>query len=634
MCGICGFVKLRKDSKHINEQYLMDMNNEMLLRGPDGGGVWLHKENIAGLGHRRLSIIDLSDAASQPMSNEDGTVYVSFNGEIYNHAEIRRELKSTGGHVWKTDHSDTEVIIHAYEQWGIDCIKKFRGMFGIALYDCKNEKLYLIRDRMGIKPVYYSVSNDMLTFASSINAILKAKTGRSEINKKSLYDYLSFGATYGPDTMLSGIKRLVAGEYLCVENGNISKRQYYDVLDYLREDIAAASEDEIQEALISELRISVKLRKMSDVPIGVFLSGGIDSSTIAALFTEGKTEKVKSFCIGYDGFNNNKNYKYQNENHYARQMADFCGAEYYEQLLRLEDVSTGMPNFVRFMEDPIADRTYIANYYVSRLARDNGIVVCQSGEGSDELFWGYGSFRNYLKLLDRIKFKIPDSAKKIFLFSANIARKADTKYYEIMKRSLNNEPVSYVLSEYIYDNEKQKIINEDVRNELKGYTSFDTIKDTYECFKEKSPGKTLVDWISYSDLRFKLPENYLMRVDKMSMANSLECRVPFLDHKFVELAMSIPAGIKIKNYDKKYILKKAIRGFIPDNLIDRKKQGFDVPIADWSMNKFGHDLKDEITNFTKQTGLFNTNYIKNMTDSNKIFLIYNFVVWYKQYIIT
>lgn len=633
MCGICGFYKTNSNAGRIDAKYLEDMNSQMILRGPDGGNIWMQDDNICGLGHRRLSIIDLSPTAGQPMTNEDGSVVIAFNGEIYNHSEIRKELEQIGGHQWKTDHSDTEMIIHAYEEWGMECLQKFRGMFAIALWDGRKRKFYLIRDRIGIKPLYYVIEDGVLTFASEIKAILKVRKKKADINEKALYDYLSFLTTPCDETLFENIYKLRPATYLCFdENGKMSKEKYWDVWDHTHPELYKADDNTISEALISELRTAVNFRKEADVPVGVFLSGGIDSSTNAALFSENNPNKVKTFCIGYD-----QDYEsYQNENHYAKQMAEYCGAEYYERLLTQDDLFDFVPEMVRLQDEPIADPVCVPVYYVSKLARDNGIVVAQVGEGSDELFWGYQGWKTMLKLEKANDLPVPLMLKKAGLKMLNNSGRGSQAYTEFLRRATLKQPVFWSGAEAFYEYDKKHMISDDYRKRLNGYTSFEAIRPTYDAFKEKAWEKSHLNWMTYTDLNHRLPELLLMRVDKMSMGVSLECRVPFLDHKFVELAMSIPEKKKTERNISKTVLKKAVRGIIPDELIDRKKQGFGVPVYDWFIGRLGTEMRKEIIYFAEQTGLLNIPYIEKMLQNqnyaSQVWYLYNLAMWWKEYI--
>lgn len=634
MCGICGFYKLnRNENRYIGEEYLKSMNEQMILRGPDGGAVWLEQNNRCGLGHRRLSIIDLSASASQPMSNEDGSIEIAFNGEIYNHAEIRRELEELGGHIWKTDHSDTEMIIHAYEQWGIDCIQKFRGMFAISLWDGRKRELILIRDRIGIKPLYYMVEEDVLSFASEIKALLKVRKKKAEIHEKAMYDYLSFLTTPCEQTLFDGIFKLRPATYMVFDyDGKCWQKRYWDVWDHTHPELYHADDDAISEILLSELKNAVKLRKEADVPVGVFLSGGIDSSTNAALFSEGNETKVKAFCIGYD-----QDYEsYKNENYYAKKMADYCNAEYHEKLLTQDDLFNFLPEMVRLQDEPIADPVCVPVYYVSKLARDNGVIVAQVGEGSDELFWGYGSWKTYLELAMANDKPVPNFVKKLGLSVIRAAGRGNRIYAELLRRGAEHQPVFWSGAEAFYEYDKKHMVSDSLMKRLGEYTSFEAIRPTYERYQEKAWEKSHLNWMSYADLSHRLPELLLMRVDKMSMGVSLECRVPFLDHKFVELAMSIPQSKKTEKGISKTVLKQAVRGVIPDELIDRKKQGFGVPVQDWFLGRLGTEMRKEVIYFAHQTGLLNVPYIEKMFEDNtyasKLWYLFNLALWWKQYI--
>src|SRR5919197_364782 len=300
MCGIVGTLAFKGSPFAVTAPYLVRMRETMVHRGPDGDGLWISDDAHVGLGFRRLKIIDLSDRANQPMSNEDGSLQLVYNGEIYNHAEIRHELERLGGHLWKTDHSDTEVILHAFEQWGIDCLHHFRGMFAFGLWDAKARELWLVRDRIGIKPLYYSVHHGRITFASEIKALLEDPQQERLVDEEALYHCLSFLTTPTPQTLFKGIRKLAGGTWLCVNaGGEVREQRYWDVWDHT-DPLIGVTEDEIAAQLLEQLRTSVRLRKVSDVPVGVFLSGGIDSSTNTALFSEDESRPVRTFSIGYD----------------------------------------------------------------------------------------------------------------------------------------------------------------------------------------------------------------------------------------------------------------------------------------------------------------------------------------------
>ncbi|HZR31574.1 MAG TPA: asparagine synthase (glutamine-hydrolyzing) [Terriglobales bacterium] len=632
MCGIVGALSFKNSAFRVSEQYLERMRDVMSHRGPDGAGLYISPDRQMGLGHRRLSIIDLSNTAAQPMCNEDRSLWVIFNGEIYNHAEIRRELESIGGHSWKTDHSDTEVILHAFEQWGIDCIHRFRGMFAIALWDERKRQLWLIRDRIGIKPLCYSVHHGRITFASEIKALLQDPDQQRSVDEEAFYHYLSFLTTPAPQTLFSGIRKLPSGSWLRIDqNGTMEERRYWDVLDHT-EPLTNVSEEEIAERLLAELRTAVQLRKISDVPVGVFLSGGIDSSTNVALFSEGEGGPVRTFSIGYDGEYDS----YQNELHFARKMADTAHTEHYERVLTQDDLLDFLPLMVHLQDEPIADPVCVPVYYVSKLAREHGVIVCQVGEGSDELFWGYPRWKSFLKLQQYNDWPVPRAFKKAALLAAAVSGRKDTYAYELLRRGATGTPIFWGGAEAFTESRKQQLLSPRLRKNLSGLTSWEPLRPLRARFEEKAWEPSHLNWMSYMDLNLRLPELLLMRVDKMSMGVSLEGRVPFLDHKFVELAMSIPEAVKTRNGELKHILKKAVRGVIPDELIDRKKQGFGVPVYEWFEDKLGNYMRRELADFCKHTDFLDPQAVRRILDTNHggphAWYLLNFALWWKQYI--
>jgi len=631
MCGIVGSIVFDDHNFRVTQEYIVRMRDVMAHRGPDGAGVWVDSNGRVGLGHRRLSIIDLSECAAQPMSNEDDTLWVSFNGEIYNHAEIRRELEKIGGHRWKTDHSDTEVILHAFEEWGIECVHRFRGMFAIALWDVKKREMWLIRDRIGIKPLCYSAHNGRLTFASEIKALLQDPDQKRAVHEEAFFHYLSFLTTPAPQTLFDGIKKLPAGCWLRVSaSGEMREERYWDVWDHVQS-LEGVSEEEIAERVLAELRTAVQLRKESDVPVGVFLSGGIDSSTNAALFSEGESGAVKTFSIGYD-----TDYgTYKNELHYARQMAETVNAEYYERRLTQDDLLDFLPKMVQLQDEPIADPVCVPVYYVSKLARDNGVIVCQVGEGADELFCGYPGWPRIMDLQRRLNAPMPNALKWLGLSALRMAGREMDFPFERLRRNALGQPIFWGGAEAFTQAQKQQVLSKRLRKQFRGFSSWEAIRPIHERFEEKAPEKSNLNWMSYLDLNMRLPELLLMRVDKMSMGVSLEGRVPFLDHEFVALSMSIPSALKTKNKTLKYVLKEAVRDLIPEEIINRPKQGFGVPVHEWLVGRLGDTTRAELKKFCKQTDFINPLVVDHLFETRKyeqIWYLFNFALWWAEYI--
>jgi asparagine synthase (glutamine-hydrolysing) len=607
------------------------MRDTMVHRGPDGAGLWISPNRRVGLAHRRLSIIDLSDAASQPMSNGDGSLQIVFNGEIYNHAEIRRELEALGRRRWKTNHSDTEVILHAFEEWGIACLQKFRGMFAIALWDAKVRRLWLIRDRVGVKPLYYSIHHGRVTFASEIKALLQDADQARAVNEEALFHYLSFLTTPAPNTLFEGIHKLPPGSFLTIDaDGLLHQERYWDVLEHTTP-LTGMREEEIAERLLVELRSSVALRTVSDVPVGVFLSGGIDSSTNAALFSECARDQVNTFSVGYD-----RNYRgCQSELPLARQMAGRIGAVHHERVLTQQDFLDFLPRMIYLQDEPIADPVCMPVYFLSKLARDHGVVVAQAGEGSDELFWGYEHWKQILNLIRWNEFPVPHAARKLGLVALTMLGKTRGPAYELLWRASMGLPVFWGGAYAFTQRGKLDVLSPRLRSRFRGESSWQAIRPMHERFIQNAWERTPVKWMTYLDLNLRLPELLLMRLDKMGMGASLETRVPFLDHKFVELAMSIPERVVTGGNESKHILKKAVRGLIPDEIIDRRKQGFGVPIQEWFLGKSGEFARRELSDFCDKTDFLDRSAVMKLIQSGRgrdAWFLLNFALWWKEFI--
>jgi asparagine synthase (glutamine-hydrolysing) len=504
-------------------------------------------------------------------------------------------------------------------------------MFAIALWDARARELWLIRDRMGIKPLYYSLHHGRITFASEIKALLQDPEQPRAMNEEAFFHFLSFLTTPAPDTLFTGIRKLPNGTWLRVrENGDIKEHRYWDVLDRASE-LAERDEGLVAERILAELRTSVRLRKISDVPVGVFLSGGVDSSTNAALFSEGERSPIKTFSIGYVG----DNPSYPNEFPYARRMAAIVGADHHELALTVDDLVDFLPTMVRLQDEPIADPVCVPVYYVSKLARDNGVIVAQVGEGADELFYGYESWRKLYDLQRYDDIPVPRLAKRALAAGIHAAGFSHRREYEYLRRANLGQPVFWGGAEAFTDWEKRRLISPRLRRSLAGLTSWDAIAPIRKRFDEKAWQRGHLQWMSYIDLNLRLPELLLMRVDKMAMGVSLEGRVPFLDHKFVELAMSIPQELKFKHHTSKYLLKKAVRGVIPDDLIDRRKQGFGVPVTEWFFQRLGTRAREELSAFCDRTDVFDKAEVMRYLDGGRgteAWYLLNFALWWKEFL--
>jgi asparagine synthase (glutamine-hydrolysing) len=631
MCGIAGALILEARGEPLSETFLASSLDVMRHRGPDGEGVWMSDDRRVGFAHRRLSIIDLSDAAAQPMSDAQGEIWLTYNGEIYNHAELRAELEGLG-YRFRTDHCDTEVLIYAYKHWGIECVHRFRGMFAFGLWDSRSRQLWLVRDRIGIKPLYYAVRGGKLLFASEIKALLEDPAQPRQIDEEAFFHYLSFLATPAPNTLFKGICKLPGGSMLVASPGKgIREWRYWDALK--ASEPVAGSDEEIAEHLLEELRQSVHLRKVSDVPVGVFLSGGIDSSTIAALFSAGEAGPVKTFSLGYDG-----DYQsYKNELHYARDVARRVGAEHREITLTQRDLYEFLPRMVELQDEPIADPVCLPVHYLSRLAREHGVIVAQLGEGSDELFWGYPSWKRSLGLqrLDS-RFSVPAPLKRLGLAALRAAGKEVSMPYDWLDRAARGVPIFWGGAEAFSAGAKQQFLSPRMRSRFDDRSSWEVIEPIYQRYLAETDRPSPLNWMSYLDLNFRLPELLLMRVDKMSMGASLEARVPFLDHKLVEFAMGIPEQVKSRSGVLKSVLKRAVRGVIPDAIIDRPKQGFGVPVREWLQSGLPDGLMDVVRDFLAETDLLETDRVialfSDPRGASLSWPVLNLALWWDRFI--
>lgn len=629
MCGIVGIVRMA-GSEGIDADLLSRMRDTMAHRGPDGAGLWIDEYGRVGLGHRRLSIIDLSAAAGQPMSSPDNALRIVFNGEIYNHAALRRELQALGHLDWKTDHSDTEVILRAFAEWGVACVSRLRGMFAFCIWDERRQELWLARDRVGIKPLYYSVQPDRFSFASEIKALLEDRGQQRAVDEQGLFHYLSFLTTPAPRTLFEGIFKLSAGCWLRVRrDGIIEERRYWEPWDHVQP-LAGVSEAEVTSRMMEVLRTSVQLRKISDVPVGVFLSGGVDSSTNTALFSEGAFDPVCTFSIGYSG----NPASHPSELPYARTMARSVNARYHERVLDLDDMLDFLPRMVRLQDEPIADATCVPHYFVSELARSKGVTVCQLGEGADELFCGYEGWNRVIRLQHAIDRFIPRPVAFAGATAWRVGSRGNTMPSERLLRAARDQPVFWGGAEAFTEIQKRRLLSPRLRREFRDLTSWQEIEPIHRRFQQNAWERSPLNWMTFVDLNLRLPELLLMRADKMSMAASVEGRVPFLDHEFIEFVLSIPTAMKVGNGTPKYLLKRAVRGLIPNELIDRPKQGFGVPLADWFRDRLGVQMRETILAFVRKTDyLDEVEVTRVLTEgpAEKVWYLFNLAAWWHAY---
>ena len=573
MCGISGIYNYR-DNKPVDGSLLRNMTAVLNHRGPDGEGYYL-KANV-GIGHKRLSIIDL-EGGSQPIFNENRDISIVFNGEIYNFPEIREELIKKG-HVFYTN-TDTEAIVHLYEEMGDDCVDKLRGMFAFGIWDEKKKKLFLARDRAGQKPLYYYNDGSRIVFASELKALLVDKTIKREISIEALNDYLVYLCTIAPKTIFKDIKKLCPGNVMtCTPNG-VSIREYWDLP---RIKSVSLGENHYIDQLNDLLSDSVSSRLISDVPLGAFLSGGLDSSTIVCMMSELRKEPPVTTSIRFRE-------KQFDESVYARSVADHFSTEHYEEMVESDAVDQ-IDDIIWHLDEPFADASAIPTFNLSRAARKH-VKVALSGDGGDEVFAGYRRYY-YDVLENRVRKLIPEIIRRSVIgpISGIYPQAAWMPQVLRAKTFLRNISSSQQMSHFntlsvFNDKDISGILSGDTVSSLNGYHPFSVMEKYYM----KAGNIDELSKVLYVDFKTYLSDRMLVKVDRMSMAQSLEVRSPFLDHKLVEYAAGIPSELKLKGREGKYILKKIMSDRLPNEVISRAKKGFDVPLDLW----FRNQLKDK-----------------------------------------
>ena len=628
MCGICGLLKL-PGQKPISRDMLQQMSDLISHRGPDDAGTYVSPNADIGLANRRLSIIDPSESGRQPFTNEDGNIWVVYNGETYNYAEMRSYLQDRG-HSFHSN-TDTEIIAHLYEEHGVDCVRYMRGMFAFALWDQSEQRLFLARDRLGIKPVYYAYTPDAFLFASEIKCLLIHPQLKRAVNDEALYHYLTFLTTPAPQTLFKDIFKLPSAHRAIINSdGQIHVEEYWDVFEGSNGDTSYSDADQA-DRVVDALRESVRLRMVSDVPFGALLSGGMDSSTNVSLMAAEMDRPVQTFSIGYQG----DDVSDYNEIGYARQVANRFGAEHHETLIGREDLIRFLPDLIYHQDEPIADPVCVPLYYVCKLAKDNGTSVVQVGEGADELFGGYWHWQAVLRLNQgpwQAFGALPSWVRQMTL---QLSRPMmNDLRMEYLRRGVAGEELFWGGAIAFGEDSKREILTDETLRRIGDLSSHEIVQKYRNNFDARCPNPDYLKWMSYLDLHMRLPELLLMRVDKMSMATSVEARVPFLDHEFVQLVMSISQSQKMPGLRTKHLLKQGVQGLIPDHIINRKKQGFRVPITQWFSDALGRIAEQKLRDFCKRTDYFRWSAVSKLIyrQDDLVWYLLNFVLWHELWI--
>jgi asparagine synthase (glutamine-hydrolysing) len=568
MCGIAGIFHI-ETAKPVDPARVRLMIDAMRHRGPDGAGVWTAPG--VGLGHLRLSIIDIGGGA-QPMLTEDGSLAVVFNGEIYNFAEVRAELEAKG-HVFRT-HSDTEVILHGYRQWGEACVERFNGMFAFALFDARAQAIWLVRDRLGVKPLHYaSLPDGSVIFASELKGLLAHPLLRRAPDLTAVEDYMAYG--YVPDDacLVAGVKKLGAGETLRLVRGRPipAPNRYWDVSFA---DRTTKKAEALEEELVALMRQAVRSRMVADVPLGAFLSGGVDSSSVVALMAEASNQAVKTCTIGFD-------VAALDETAYADRIARRFATDHRTRIVSPDDYAL-IDTLAHHFDEPFADASALPTYRVCELAREQ-VTVALSGDGADEAFAGYRRHRFQMQG-ERIRGLIPASVRQpLFGTLGRFYPKADwaprglrakSTFLELAGSGEEAYAASVGVTPYAL---RQRLFSADMRGHIAGHRA----EDRYVKAMRDAPARDPLDRAQYADLRIWLPGDILTKTDRMSMAVSLEAREPLLDHRLVEFAARLPVSQRIRGNSGKYLMKKSMEAFLPQDILYRQKMGFVTPISDW-----------------------------------------------------
>ncbi|HWG56382.1 MAG TPA: asparagine synthase (glutamine-hydrolyzing) [Gaiellaceae bacterium] len=611
MCGVCGILAT-SDLFDASPERVDEMRDAVAHRGPDDAATWVAPGGRVAFGHRRLSIVDLSPAGRNPMSNEDSSVWITYNGEVYNHRELRHELERKG-HLYRSQ-TDTETILHLYEEEGPRCVERLHGMFAFAIWDERRRELFLARDRLGVKPLYFARPDGGFVFASEIKALLRHPAVRRDLDEESFFDYLTFAAPPAPRTMFAGISKLRPAERMTVRaDGSVSSEIWWSPFNSDAEAaVEGAGDAELEARLLELLRESIRKRMMADVPFGVFLSGGVDSSLNVALMSELDVSPVRTFSVGFAGEDET------NEFVYARTIADRFGTDHHEVVLDAQEALESLPELVHHQDEPIADYTCIPMLALARLARSTGTIVVQVGEGSDELFHGYEHYVEHARVDRALRPRLQRIPKPLLRGAATAASRVSERvgrgatrlrYLEDAaadRRAFWGGAVAFA------GGLKQRVVAAPAPDAYRVVDSF------WREAERERPGADTLQKMTYIELKHRLAELLLMRVDKMTMAASVEARVPFLDHRLVEFALALPPSAKVNGGQGKVMLKRVAANVLPPEIVNRRKQGFYTPMADWLRGDFGVRAREEVRRSSlAERGLLDYDRIDRLWDAHR-----------------
>lgn len=639
MCGICGVWEPVATEGRVETALIGRMRDQMQHRGPDDAGDLIFDDNRGGFGFRRLSIIDLTAAGHQPMHGCTDQLWLVFNGEIYNHANLREGLQLRGHHY--TSRTDSETILHLYEERGLDFVHDLEGDYAIALWDSRREELILVRDRIGVKPLYFYHQDRRFIFASEIKAILQHPSVTADVDEQSLYHYLTFLTTPAPQTLFKNIKKLPAGHLLVAKrDGTINVSQYWDALPPVT--FTERTEAEHKAEILRLLRASISKRMMSDVPFGVFLSGGVDSSANVALMSEQMSRPVETFTVGFSDA------EYLNELESARRIARQFGTNHHEVIISEKEMQGFLPELVFHQDEPIADPVCVPLYYVSKLARDSGTIVVQVGEGADEIFSGYENYVKHLRIYENFwqhAQRVPQGLRRAISGVTRPALEAIGKKpqaVELLRRWEADEPLFWGGAVVYDETRKGRVLSAELRERFDELSSLAIVNSYLEHIERERPQSDFLARMIYLELKLRLPELLLMRVDKITMATSVEARVPFLDHHLVEYAMGLPRSLKVSGTSGKHILKQALEEILPRDLLYTRKRGFGAPVREWFRDGLGSWFDSHLLNSPmRKRNFLDYGFVDRLLDEHRrrqkdwgfhLWALLNLSLWYERWI--
>lgn len=631
MCGINGIISIGGTLPVNADTLIRNMNKAISHRGPDDDGVYVDPHQKFAFGQQRLSIIDLSSEGHQPMVDAAGNVIV-FNGEIYNYKELKKDIKN---YAFRSE-SDTEVLMHLYGEKGHSTLDALNGMFAFCYFNKSKGKYFIARDRAGKKPFYYTVSNGLFAFSSEIKALLTLPWVKAGPDADSVYNFLTFNQLDAPQTMFRNISKLAPAECLILDEKGISEQRNYWEVRY--SDLSSQSESSLSDDVFHELEKAVRYRMVADVPVGAFLSGGVDSSAVVALMRQCTSGSIKTYSVGFEG---QPDY---DERIYAQQISKMFKTDHFEKTVGPNDIAEFLPKVVEIFDEPMADATCIPIYFISKLARENGTIVVQTGDGADELFAGYRGWRKYQNLYPWYHryTSLPSFVRNSVAAIAG-SRNEESPAGEIIQRGARRQELFWGGAKAFREHTKQHFLKPEWIKTVREADSYSVIKkhrDAFQKLQSKYPWLNDTDWMCYLGFKFLIPAKYLYRMDRLGMANSIEVRNPFLDYNLIEKALSVPSFMKVKNNEPKYILKKSMERILPSEILYRKKMGFCVPLREWSGDIMLQFVEDNMKEFCRNTGIFREEGLRmhikeirngNTDYTNNLWTVYFLMAWFKRW---